>query len=157
MQTPVPSRRAILWGAALATLVLVPSFASPVELVEIEDFDTRGVSRGKSRVARIAKTEEEWRRMLSAESFEVTRHAGTETAFTGAYWNFHSDGLFRCVCCDTALFDLREQIRFRDWLAEFHAPDFCLECRREARHQLDDGTYGSRVQTLRRAFGPCVR
>jgi len=109
MQAVFPSRRAILWGAVLAPVVLVPSFASAAELVEIEDFDVRGVSVGKSRVAKITKTEEEWRRMLSAESFEVTRHAGTETAFTGAYWNLHSDGLFRCVCCNTALFDSRSK------------------------------------------------
>jgi peptide-methionine (R)-S-oxide reductase len=159
MQIPVPSRRAILWGAALATLVLVPSFASPVELVEIEDFDTRGVSRGKSRVARIAKTEEEWRRMLSAESFEVTRHAGTETAFTGAYWNLHSDGLFRCVCCNTALFDSRSKFdsgtgwpsftrpisasnvvekRDTSWMMERTAVA-CKRCDAHLGHVFDDG------------------
>jgi peptide-methionine (R)-S-oxide reductase len=34
----------------------------------------------------------------------VTRHSGTERAYTGATWNLHDPGIFRCICCDTALF-----------------------------------------------------
>ena len=109
MQIPFSSRRAVLFGAALAPFMLLPSFGLAAELVEIENFDSRGASLGKMRVAKVVKSEPEWQRMLSAESFEVTRHAGTETAFTGAYWNLHSDGLFRCVCCTTALFDSRSK------------------------------------------------
>jgi peptide-methionine (R)-S-oxide reductase len=109
MQIPQTSRRAILFGAALASLALIPTFASAAELIEIENFDAHGASLGKLRVAKIVKTEEEWRRTLSPEAFDVTRHAGTETAFIGAYWNLHSDGLFRCVCCNTALFDSRSK------------------------------------------------
>jgi peptide-methionine (R)-S-oxide reductase len=109
MQIAVSSRRAILFGVAAASLALLPSLACAAELVEIEDFDARGASHGTVRVPKIAKTEDEWRRILSPESFEVTRHAGTETAFTGAYWNLHSDGLFRCVCCGTAQFDSRSK------------------------------------------------
>jgi peptide-methionine (R)-S-oxide reductase len=109
MQVQVSSRRAILLGAALVPLVLIPSLALAGDMVEIENFDTRGTSLGKVRVAKSFKTEQEWQHILSPESFEVTRHAGTETAFTGAYWNLHSDGLFRCVCCSTALFDSRSK------------------------------------------------
>jgi peptide-methionine (R)-S-oxide reductase len=109
MHASIPSRRAILFGAALAPLVLIPSFVSAAELVEIENFDARGASLGKMRVAKVVKTEQEWQHVLPTEAFEVTRHAGTETAFTGAYWNLHSDGLFRCVCCNTALFDSRSK------------------------------------------------
>ena len=36
--------------------------------------------------------------------FEITRQKGTERAFSGAYWDLHDKGLFRCLCCDTALF-----------------------------------------------------
>jgi peptide-methionine (R)-S-oxide reductase len=109
MSLPLSSRRAILFGAALVPLALISSLASAAEMVEIENFDARGMSLGKVRVAKIVRSEEEWRRFLSPGSFDVTRHAGTETAFTGAYWNLHSDGLFRCVCCNTALFDSRSK------------------------------------------------
>jgi len=109
MQLPFPSRRMLVFGAAAASLVLVSSLAGAAELVEIENFDARGTSLGRIRVAKVIRTDEQWRRVLSAESFEITRHAGTETAFTGAYWNLHDDGLFRCVCCGTALFDSRSK------------------------------------------------
>ncbi len=78
-----------------------------VPMVTIEDFSPAGKSLGRAQVAKIVKSEADWRKQLSAESFEVTRHAGTEEAFTGATWNNHADGLYRCICCDTALFDSR--------------------------------------------------
>jgi peptide-methionine (R)-S-oxide reductase len=53
---------------------------------------------------RIIKTEEEWRNLLTAEQYNVTRRKGTERAFTGAYWNNHASGIYRCVCCDLDLF-----------------------------------------------------
>src|SRR5260370_36937509 len=52
----------------------------------------------------IQKTEAEWRKQLSPDSFAVARHAGTETPFTGANLNIHDKGGFRCICCDTASF-----------------------------------------------------
>jgi peptide-methionine (R)-S-oxide reductase len=73
--------------------------------VSIENFTLDGKSQGVSRVARVVKSDIEWRKQLSAEAFQVTRHAGTEAPFTGKYWNNHANGIYRCICCDTALFD----------------------------------------------------
>ncbi|MDP9139194.1 MAG: peptide-methionine (R)-S-oxide reductase MsrB [Pseudomonadota bacterium] len=56
---------------------------------------------------KIIKTDAEWRVALSEEQYRVTRHGGTECAFTGALWNDHRDGVFHCVCCDLPLFDSR--------------------------------------------------
>ncbi len=56
-------------------------------------------------VERIKKTDEEWKKSLSRESYNVARQQGTELAFTGKYHNCHEDGVYKCVCCDTDLFD----------------------------------------------------
>ena len=79
----------------------MPTVATEVSIVQFSD---AGVRLGLVRVAKVVKPDSEWRRQLSELAFEVTRNGATEVPFTGAYWNFHEQGLFRCICCDTALF-----------------------------------------------------
>jgi peptide-methionine (R)-S-oxide reductase len=75
--------------------------------VTIALFDDGGGSAGLVTRLRIHRTDDEWRKRLAVDEFQMTRRADTELAFTGAYWNFHGDGIYRCVCCGTALFDSR--------------------------------------------------
>ena len=53
---------------------------------------------------KIEKTDQEWKAALTLEQFEVARKKGTERAFTGAYWDNHEAGTYRCICCDNELF-----------------------------------------------------
>ena len=53
---------------------------------------------------KISKTDEEWRKELTAEEFLVTRQAGTERPFSGIYWNETREGVYTCKCCDLPLF-----------------------------------------------------
>ena len=111
-------RRSFLIGAGAAAIGLswwcvwrqapVTAEASSAGLpktVTIVEFSDSGERKSKVSVERIIKTEDEWKKQLSPISFEVTRHAGTERAFTNENPNNHAKGIFRCICCDTALFD----------------------------------------------------
>jgi peptide-methionine (R)-S-oxide reductase len=52
----------------------------------------------------VVKTDAEWKRILPAETYRVTREAGTEIAYTGRYWNNHAKGTYVCAACDLPLF-----------------------------------------------------
>lgn len=75
------------------------------ETVQIEEFDASGRSRGASTLLKVVKSDAEWRRQLSVASYIVTRQAGTERPYSGQYEHNRADGLYRCICCNTALFD----------------------------------------------------
>lgn len=101
------SRRRMLAGAlSLGVLALrSPGAAAVTDSVTIETFDAGGHSKGTQQIARIVKTDTEWRQQLSLPAYEVTRHDGTERAFSGPYDANHADGLYACICCATVLFD----------------------------------------------------
>jgi peptide-methionine (R)-S-oxide reductase len=73
--------------------------------VTIEEFAADGTSNGLVKVPKVVKSPDEWRAQLSSDSYNVTRREGTEPAFSGAYTDLHDAGLFRCICCDNALFN----------------------------------------------------
>jgi len=97
----------MLWSSLRRSGVLaaeggaVPNVPGEVTIVEFSD---DGKKLKKVHVAKVVKTEEEWKAQLSPNAFQITRHADTEMAFTGQYWNLHEKGIFRCICCDNALF-----------------------------------------------------
>lgn len=53
---------------------------------------------------KVNKTDEEWKRELAPEQYQVCREKGTERAFTGQYWDCHEKGVYRCACCGNELF-----------------------------------------------------
>jgi len=78
-----------------------PRAADEITIVEFND---RGERTGGVTVSTIVKTEADWRAQLAPLAFDVARRAGTETPFTSPLLEEHGKGVFRCVCCDTAVF-----------------------------------------------------
>jgi peptide-methionine (R)-S-oxide reductase len=90
--------------------------------VKIVEFTDAGERKDTVTVPRIIKTEEEWRKQLSPISFEIARHAGTERPYTNENPNNHEKGVFRCICCDTALFHSSTKFESGTGWPSFWAP-----------------------------------
>jgi peptide-methionine (R)-S-oxide reductase len=168
--TQITNRRRFLIGAggvvgvaALWTMnrraVEASSIAGTPGPVTIIQFDDSGKRVGKVTVPRVIKTDAEWQKQLSPISYDVTRHAGTERAYTGDTWNLHDAGLFRCVCCGNALFSSETKFESGTGWPSFWQPVAkeniiesgdnsigmdrtavsCRECNAHLGHVFDDG------------------
>ena len=73
-------------------------------------------------MAKVVKSDDEWRAELSPEEFEITRRAGTERAFTGVYNDTKTPGRYNCRCCDTPLFDSATKYDSGSGWQSFYAP-----------------------------------
>ncbi len=139
------TRRGFFSGSAAA----LAAFCAPASAaeVEIEAFDAAGRSLGVKPVEKMQKSAAEWRAALSPMSFHVLREEGTERAFTGALWNTHADGIYRCAGCDTALFDSRTKYDSGTGWPSFYAPISPRNLRESA-----DASFG-----MRRTAVSCAR
>ncbi len=88
---------------------------------------------------KIVKSDEEWRRELTPEQYYVCRQKGTERAFTGKYWDFEGDGIYRCACCGNELFDSDTKYDSGTGWPSFWAP-----IRSDAVRTEEDDSYGMR-------------
>jgi peptide-methionine (R)-S-oxide reductase len=61
-------------------------------------------SSAQNKTYAVIKTDAEWRKLLTAEQFQVTRKKGTEAPYTGKYWDNHKAGIYNCICCGQELF-----------------------------------------------------
>ncbi len=68
------------------------------------------------------EADDEWRKQLSPDAFQITRNAATERPYTNENPNDHAPGVFRCICCDTALFDANTKFDSGTGWPSFWAP-----------------------------------
>jgi len=83
-------------------------------------YDVR--TRTTNEVEKIRRSDEEWRSLLTDESFRVARKAGTEPAFSGKYHDFHGRGIYQCVCCGTDLFSSDTKFESGTGWPSFYTP-----------------------------------
>jgi peptide-methionine (R)-S-oxide reductase len=87
----------------------------------------------------VHKTDEQWRQELAPDAYEVLRKGATERAFTGAYWNEHSDGVYRCKGCGAELFDSNTKFDSGTGWPSFTEPKVA-----EAVETREDNSWGMR-------------
>ena len=114
---PATSRRAFLASSTLALTAFAlgctrsseaaapaasKGMAGKVKLIEFSN-DAKRLKAAT--LDKVVKTDALWRKHLTAASYDVARRAGTERPFSGKYDKHKGKGVYRCICCNTALFD----------------------------------------------------
>ncbi len=93
---------------------------------------------------KITKTDEEWKKLLTPEQYQVARKGGTEPAFTGKYWKTKEPGTFLCACCGQELFDSQTKFDSGTGWPSFSQP---VDANAVVEHA--DNTYGMRRTEVR--------
>lgn len=116
----IPSRRTILGVLAAVPFAIAweifgnfrssdaagaaPASTDVAGKVAIVEFSSDGRNEGLMTVSKVVKPDAEWRKLLTPEQFDVTRRKGTEAPYTNKYAENHRKGIYRCICCTTAVF-----------------------------------------------------
>jgi peptide-methionine (R)-S-oxide reductase len=119
---------------------------TPSEVTIVEFTDT-GERKETVHVPKLVKSDAEWQKELPPNSYNITRHDDTEMAFSGQYWNNHDQGLYRCICCGTALFSSDTKFESGTGWPSFYQP-----IAEENVESIDDTTFG-----MRRTAVACTR
>jgi peptide-methionine (R)-S-oxide reductase len=148
------SRRNLWSSSAIASTV-----AGAPSMVTVIEYSDAGKRIGPQAVAKVVKTDAEWHKQLSPLSFQITRQEGTEVPFSGQYNDFYKPGLYRCICCDNALYSSDTKYDPGEGWPSFWAPiakenivetkDYsagmlrtkisCVRCDAHLGHVFDDG------------------
>jgi peptide-methionine (R)-S-oxide reductase len=113
---------------------LAPPSTGPVTIIP---FTADGKPLPAQTRAKVVKTDAEWHALLSDASFDITRRADTEIAYTGKLNNNYAEGLYRCICCDNALFSSRTKYDPHEgW------PSFWQPLARQNVHEFPDNSFG---------------
>lgn len=114
----------MLWSLKRPSNLPVVSAAKegPPQEVTIVQFSDAGERLKTVKLSKVVKSDAEWKKQLSPNAFDITRRADTEFAFSGQYWNLHENGLYRCICCDNALFSSKTKFESGTGWPSFWAP-----------------------------------
>jgi peptide-methionine (R)-S-oxide reductase len=113
-------------------------------MVAIMEFSDDGRSKGVVSVSKVEKADDQWRKLLTPEQYEVTRRKGTEAPFTNKYADNHRKGLYRCICCATALFSSDTKFESGTGWPSFYQPI----AKQNVRTETDRSFFMNRTEVL---------
>jgi peptide-methionine (R)-S-oxide reductase len=148
-----------VWSLKKPQLVRATAPQQSPEEITVVQFSDAGERLRTVHMPKVVKSDDEWRKQLTPNAFDITRHADTEIAYSGKYWNLHDRGLYRCICCDNALFSSETKFDSGTGWPSFWAPIApenvrsirdasygmirtavsCTECDAHLGHVFDDG------------------
>jgi peptide-methionine (R)-S-oxide reductase len=95
-------------------------------------------------VKKVTKTNEEWKRILSPEQYNVTREKGTEAPFSSPLNEMHDEGIFECVACELPLFSSSAKFDSGTGWPSFWQPI----ARENVREEVDNSLFATRTEVL---------
>jgi peptide-methionine (R)-S-oxide reductase len=132
-------------SAVIALAAPTASWAGPGTEQEKERVPIFDAAAGRVvLMERVRKSDEEWKRQLTPEQYQVTRKKGTERAFTGAYHATKEPGLYRCVCCGTDLYSSKAKFDSKTGWPSFWEP----AAKENVRYQTDTSFFMRRTEVL---------
>lgn len=119
---------------AAESMATTPADTGKVTLVE---FDNTGRRLKTVSVAKISRTDAQWKTRLDAASYRVARQDGTERPYSGPYNDNHAKGVYRCIGCDTALYDSATKFESHTGWPSFYQPIAAQNV-----HETSDSAFG---------------
>jgi peptide-methionine (R)-S-oxide reductase len=116
------------------------SLPVPAALIKVYSAEKKGFIMTE----KVTKTEDEWKKQLTPEQFQVARKKGTEKAFSGQYWNNHEKGIYRCVCCGNDLFSSNTKFESGTGWPSFWQPI----AKENVRSETDSSHFMQRVEVV---------
>lgn len=92
-------------------------------------------------MSKIQKTEEEWKKELTPQQFEILRNKGTEPR-GGKYFDANDNGIYECAACGHELFSSDAKFELDKSDPNYGWPSFDQPTNRENIELVDDNRYG---------------
>jgi peptide-methionine (R)-S-oxide reductase len=155
------SKRLMVAGTVIIGVVVVGTIVISQTTISATPANERVLSVSPKADDNESESDEnkKWKSRLTEEQYRVTRKKGTEPAFSGKYWNHKGHGVYKCVCCETPLFDSGTKFESGTGWPSFYQPiedekietilDFslytqrtevlCRKCKAHLGHVFEDG------------------
>jgi methionine-R-sulfoxide reductase len=123
----------------LSSAIAVGTFAAFSRLPAVSAaFWQNGNHRSAKGIKKVTKTNEEWKRLLTPEQYNVTRAKGTEAPFSSPLNEIHAQGIFECVACELPLFSSKAKFDSGTGWPSFWQPIAKENVREEVDHSLSE-------------------